>query len=161
MHRDGPGLVQTFRYDHRAICTVQTRDFYQIETVVCPVQVSCVDGRESSGDYSVLRRVIQRSGLKYMDSNCAQFEERTSDPVDGDALYPTDASGDDVLPPRLITLGPGNPVQTHVRPVHSVIACQRGERNVMHSHHSLKQKPAHQNGFDCSTAHFTKCVLEI
>lgn len=155
MHRNGPGLVQTFRYDHRAIGTIQTGDFYQIETVVCPVQVSCVDGRESSGDYPLLRCVIQRSWLACVDSNLAQFEGRTSNPVDGDALDPADASGDDVLPPRLIALGPGNPVQSHVRPVHSVIACQRGERNVMYIHHSPKQKQAHQKGFDCSTAHFT------
>lgn len=29
-----------------------------------------------------------------------------------------------------------------------------GERNVMYIHHSPKQKQAHPNGFDCSTAHF-------
>lgn len=63
----------------------------------------------------------------YIDSNLAQFEGRTSNPVDGDALHPADASGDDVLPPRLVALGPGNPVQSHVRPVHGVIACQRGK----------------------------------
>lgn len=48
----------------------------------------------------------------------------TSNPVNGDALHSTDASRDDVLPPRLITLGPRNPVQAHVGPVHRVVACE-------------------------------------
>lgn len=75
--------------------------------------------------------IIQSLGAWYNDhgshiwAQFAQFEGRTSHPVDGDALDPADAGGDDVLPPRLIALGPGNPVESHVRPVHGVIACQR------------------------------------
>lgn len=48
----------------------------------------------------------------------------TSYPVDSNALHATDASCDDVLPPSLITFGPGNSVQAHVRPVHCVIPCE-------------------------------------
>lgn len=47
----------------------------------------------------------------------------TSDPVNGDALHPADAGGDDVLPPRLVPLGPGDPVQAHVSPVDGVVGC--------------------------------------
>lgn len=47
----------------------------------------------------------------------------TGDPVDGDALHPADAGGDDVLPPRLVPLGPGDPVQAHVSPVDGVVGC--------------------------------------
>lgn len=47
----------------------------------------------------------------------------TSNPVDGDALHAADAGGDDVLPPRLVTLGPGDPVQAHVGPVDGVVGC--------------------------------------
>lgn len=61
MRCNGPRLIQTFRYDHRAICTIQTGDFYQVETVVCPVQVSYVEGRKSRGDLSVLWSAMQRS----------------------------------------------------------------------------------------------------
>lgn len=48
----------------------------------------------------------------------------TSDPVNSDAFHPADASSNDVLPPRLITFGPGYSVQAHVCPVHGVISCK-------------------------------------
>lgn len=48
----------------------------------------------------------------------------TSDPVNSDAFHPADAGSNDVLPPSLITFGPGYSVQAHVCPVHSVISCK-------------------------------------
>lgn len=48
----------------------------------------------------------------------------TSDPVNSDALHPTYAGSNNVLPPGLITFGSGNSVQAHVCPVHSVIPCE-------------------------------------
>lgn len=41
MYSDGPRLIKSFRYDHWTVCTIQTGDFYEIETMVCPIQVSC------------------------------------------------------------------------------------------------------------------------
>lgn len=40
MDGDGPRLIQSFRYDHWAVRTIQTGNFDEIETVVCPIQVS-------------------------------------------------------------------------------------------------------------------------
>lgn len=85
---------------------------------------------------------------------------RTSDPVDGDAFHPADAGGDDVLPPRLITFGPRNLVQSHVCPVHSLIACQRQKKKPWYvAITALKQTQYHQNMF--LLHHFTKCALEF
>ena len=50
----------------------------------------------------------------------------TGDPIHGDAFHAADPRGDDILPPGLVTLGSGNPVQTHVGPVHRVISCGTG-----------------------------------
>lgn len=47
----------------------------------------------------------------------------TCDPVNSDALHPADAGRDDVLPPRLVALGPRDPVQAHVGPVDGVVGC--------------------------------------
>lgn len=93
------------------------------------------------------RGICQSSGAPCKDRNRAyvhinsSMRGRTSNPVDGDAFHPTDAGGDDVLPPRLITLGPRNPVQSHVRPVHSVIACQRGEKERTPDIHPSQPEP--------------------
>lgn len=87
---------------------------------------------------------------------------RTGDPVDGDAFHPADAGGDDVLPPRLITFGPRNLVQSHVCPVHSLIACQREKKKRWYVYGfspALKQTHYHQNMF--LLHHFTKRALEF
>ena len=60
---------------------------------------------------------------------CIRMDSRpllTSDPIHGDAFHAADPRGDDILPPGLVTLGSGNPVQTHVGPVHRVISCGTG-----------------------------------
>lgn len=43
MYSDGPGLVQSFRDYHWAVRTAETGDFYQVNAVVRPVQISCVE----------------------------------------------------------------------------------------------------------------------
>lgn len=59
-----------------------------------------------------------------IDSSSRGLSILTSDPVNSDAFHPTDAGSYDVLPPGLITFGPGNSVQAHVCPVHGVISCK-------------------------------------
>lgn len=137
MHSNGPRLIEAFRYDHWAIGAVQTGDFYQIETMVCPVQVSCVEERKNRQDLLIPGSATERAWTWMHERKCNISWARTSNPVDGDAFHPADAGGDDVLPPRLITFGPRNLVQSHVCPVHSLIGCQREKKkNLICSHHS-------------------------
>ena len=46
---------------------------------------------------------------------------QTCDPVHGDALHATDAVGDHIFPPRLVSLRPADGAQTHVHPVDGVV----------------------------------------
>lgn len=104
-------------------------------------------GKKAAGIYW---STVGRLWTWMYERKCNIIWARTSNPVDGDAFHPTDASGDDVLPPRLITFGPRNPVQSHVCPVYSVIACQRWKKNNKKSDIYPSQpwnKQAHQNAF--------------
>lgn len=49
--------------------------------------------------------------------------EQTCYPVDSDALHSSDAVGDYVLPPGLVSFGPADGAQAHVHPVDGVILC--------------------------------------
>lgn len=52
MDGDGPRLIQSFRYDHWAVRTIQTGNFDEIETVVCPIEVSWwTDGGKKSNNW--------------------------------------------------------------------------------------------------------------
>lgn len=50
--------------------------------------------------------------------------DQTCYPVDGDALHSSNAIGDHVLPPGLVSFGPADGAQAHVHPVDGVILCE-------------------------------------
>lgn len=87
----------------------------------------------------------------------------TGDPVNGDALDPTDAGGDDVLPPGLVPFGPGYPIETHICPVHRVIPCQTVNRLLTRGNGMMNVCPQRKQlmkpHFTAATPHFTKCCV--
>lgn len=114
------------------------------------------------GFYWSPRSTTERAWTRMRERKCDISWARTGDPVDGDAFHPADAGGDDVLPPRLITFGPRNLVQSHVCPVHSLIACQREKKKRWYVYGfspALKQTHYHQNMF--LLHHFTKRAREF
>ena len=49
-------------------------------------------------------------------------------PVNSNALHSADAISDQVLSPRLVSLGPANGAQAHVHPIDGIIVCENRQQ---------------------------------